>query len=224
MSTVCRHLLGEADASFATRVTGLERREGRWRLRDEGGADLGAFDAVVVSAPAPQTAAFLRAAAPAMAARAAAVPMAPCWAVMATFPQPLELAFDGAFVGDSPLSWVARNTSKPGRPAHDAWVLHASPAWSATALELDRTDVARRLLDAFAAALGGTGLAPAHLDAHRWLYALPTQPVSEPCLLDPERGLAACGDWCGGPRVEGAFLSGRAAAERLLTGQPGAHA
>ncbi|KAA1260324.1 hypothetical protein LF1_28630 [Rubripirellula obstinata] len=29
-------------------------------------------------------------------------------------------------------------------------------------------------------------------------------------------GIAACGDWCGGPRIEGAFLSGMAAAGALL--------
>ena len=57
---------------------------------------------------------------------------------------------------------------------------------------------------------------PTSLTAHRWRFALPVNPLAEPCLFDPERALAACGDWAGGPRVEGAFLSGCAAAERLI--------
>lgn len=45
---------------------------------------------------------------------------------------------------------------------------------------------------------------------------MPVDPTSERCFFDAESGIAACGDWAGGPRVEGAFLSGMAAAGRIL--------
>jgi predicted NAD/FAD-dependent oxidoreductase len=35
-------------------------------------------------------------------------------------------------------------------------------------------------------------------------------------LFDPQLGIGACGDWCGGRRVEGAFLSGHALALRII--------
>ncbi len=38
----------------------------------------------------------------------------------------------------------------------------------------------------------------------------------EGCFFDAESGLAVCGDWLSGGRVEGAFLSGTAAAECVL--------
>ena len=42
------------------------------------------------------------------------------------------------------------------------------------------------------------------------------EPLDDECLWDPAAGLGACGDWCGGPRIEGAFLSGMAMAGSLL--------
>jgi hypothetical protein len=143
--------------------------------------------------------------------------MAPCWAVMAVFDGPLEVPFDGAFVADSPLSWVARNASKPGRPGHEAWVLHASPQWSRAHLELEAPEAAEQLFAAFGEASGTQLPTPIHLQAHRWRYALPVEPRPETCLFERDLKLAACGDWCAGPRVEGAFLSGVAAAGRLLS-------
>lgn len=220
MSAVCRDLAAGLELALETRIAGLERVGGRWRLAADGSGDLGDCDAVVVSAPPPQAAELLVDAAPAMSARASGVEMTPCWAVMAGFAEPLRTAFDAAFVHGSPLGWVARNASKPSRPAGEAWVLHATPEWSGRHLELDRQDAARRLLAAFRNATGIPGTTPIHLDAHLWRFALPG-PLAEPCLFDAELRLAACGDWCGGPRVEGAFLSGCAAADRLLALHPG---
>lgn len=215
MNAICRHLAVDLDVTLETRVDSLEHVGDRWRLTSDGQSDLGSFDAVVISTPAPQAAELLLKAAPAVAARASQVEMAPCWAVMASFAKPLDLGFDGAFVHDSALSWVARNTSKPGRPQGEAWLLHASPDWSLAHLALDKKDVARQLLEAFGSAVGGFSAGPADLDAHRWRFALPTEPLTEPCLFDAGLRLGVCGDWCGGPRVEGAFLSGEAAAGRL---------
>jgi photolyase PhrII len=233
MSALCKHLAENVEIAPRTRVTQLlpgeagGRRGPRWRLEAEDGSDLGSFDAVVVTAPAPQTAELLEASAPHLADLARKAQMAPCWALMVSFQKPLSLGFDAAFVHGSPLRWIGRNSSKPGRPGAESWVLHASPEWSEKHLELSREEVASRLLEALrqaAGALGGGALAaePEHLSAHRWRYALPTEPLAEPCLFDPELRIAAAGDWCGGPRVEGAFLSGCAAAGRILAVRPDA--
>ena len=110
--------------------------------------------------------------------------------------------------------------SKPGRLGGEAWVLHASPDWSQANLELEPPAVAQLLFEAFRDALGGFDPVAAHLDAHRWRFALPTEPLPESCLFDARLRLAACGDWCGGPRVEGAFLSGCAAADCMMRLRP----
>ena len=215
MNAVCRHLAAGLDVVCQTEVGAIERGEAGWSLTDAGGAEIGRYDTVVVSAPAPQSACLLEGVAPTIAAAASAVEMAPCWAVMVGFARPLETGFDGAFVVDSPLSWVARNSSKPGRPCGESWILHASPDWSQRHLEIERESAAGLLFDAFNRALGGPVDAPIHLAAHRWRFALPTEPLAEACLVDSELRVVACGDWCGGPRVEGAYLSGLEAARRI---------
>jgi len=219
MNAICRHLANDLDVQWRTRVARIDRDGDRWRLAADDGTDLGVADAVVASAPPAQTAELLDHAAPALADRARSVDMAPCWAAMVVFARPLDVPFDGAFVQGSPLSWIARDASKPGRPDAETWVLHAGPDWSQDHLDLEREDAAVRLLEAFRKAVGGFDADPVHIDAHRWRYALPRRPLADPCLFDRALRIAACGDWCGGPRVEGAFLSGLAVAEAVTAGR-----
>jgi predicted NAD/FAD-dependent oxidoreductase len=187
-------------------------------LADDAGADLGGFDRVLISAPAPQAVPLL-AAAPALAAQATRVRYAPCWTLMVGFAVPLLLQWDGLFVNSGPLGWVARNSAKPGRQLADGevWVLNASPDWTRERLDADPEDVADGLLAAFAA-IAGPLPAPAWRRAHRWLYALAEQTLEVDCLWDGALGIGACGDWCRGARVEGAWLSGEALAGRVLAG------
>lgn len=188
-----------------------------WRLLDEAGRDLGSYDRVAVAVPSPQAVPLL-AEAPDLAATAADAIMAGCWSVLARFPRPLGLPYDGAFVTGSPLSWIARDSSKPGRDPGpgETWVLHGSPEWSQRHIEDEAADVIARLTAAFGD-LAGTGAAGAdYLAAHRWRFSIPVRGLDRECLYDPERGLGACGDWCLGGRVEGAYLSGLALADRIL--------
>ena len=216
MSAICGHLAAELDVSYGSRIVHIEHRENGWRLETADGSDPGRFDAIVLSAPAPQTAALLATPAPKLAARTDEVEMAPCWAVMASYSNDLELGFDGAFVDGSPLGWIARNGSKPGRPPGETWVLHATPEWSREHLELDQEVAAQWLTDALCEAVKRDLPSPTSVTAHRWRFALPVNPLSDPCLFDATRSVAVCGDWAGGPRVEGAFLSGRSAAKELI--------
>ena len=85
-----------------------------------------------------------------------------------------------------------------------------------TELERESDDVAGQLLEAFWQATGIVPREPMQIQAHRWKYAIPVDPPNERCFFDVAHGIVACGDWAGGPRVEGAFLSGLAAAGRLL--------
>lgn len=214
MSAIGRELARGLDVHHETAVTSLAPHGSGWDVLGEHGRVLGTFDRVVVAVPAPQAAPLL-AESEALATLAKHCAMAPCWAVMAAFDHRLPLDWDGAFVEDAPLGWIMRDSSKPGRPAGECWVLHASPDWTREHLEQDKSVVVAPLLDVFAQAAGVT-TRPVYAVAHRWRHALPEEPLTLPYLFDEARGLAACGDWCGGPRVEGAWLSGVSLAQTLV--------
>jgi predicted NAD/FAD-dependent oxidoreductase len=40
--------------------------------------------------------------------------------------------------------------------------------------------------------------------------------LDDSCFFDARLAVGACGDWCAGPRLEGAALSGLALADRVL--------
>ena len=145
--------------------------------------------------------------------------MLPCWAKVLAFASPLEVRFDAAFVEDGPLSWIARDSSKPGRRrTADIWVLHASAEWSQTNLERSPESVREALYAAFETAITGSGDSPVHLVTHLWRYARPERPRGPVSLYDPVARIGLCGDWLTDGCVEAAALSGMELGERITTG------
>lgn len=134
--------------------------------------------------------------------------MQPTWATMLVLPSRPAVAWDAAFVNDDAiLSWICRDCSKPGRADDETWVLHANHPWSARRLDADREAIATAMTAAFTAIVGGLA-APLHAVAHRWGYAAAEPGEIDDSLFDPSLGLGAAGDWCSGPRIEGALVSG----------------
>jgi predicted NAD/FAD-dependent oxidoreductase len=165
MNAMARHLAAGLDIALGMRITKLARDANAWRLLEENGPVSGVFDVVIVALPAAQSAELL-AGLSNLAESAEGCPIAPCWTVMLGFYRPLATTFDGAFVHDSPLSWIARNNSKPGRGPAESWVLHASPAWSSSHLDDSTEAVASTLTGEFEQLIGLGALRQIHTDAH----------------------------------------------------------
>lgn len=215
MHMLARYLAADLQVHLNTPVAPIRRCNDSWQLVSAEGHELGDFEVVIASCPAPQAARLLPPREP-IAAAARGVEMSSCWAGMVELHKPLGLDFDAAFVHGNPLGWISRNDSKPRRRRGEAWILHATAEWSEEHLEDEPGDVLTALLDAFAEATGAQLGQPISLAAHRWRYARPVRALDDGCLWDPCTGLGACGDWCAAPRVEGAFLSGAAMAGSVL--------
>ena len=215
MNALAKRIGNGLDIVTEARVEAIRRDGDGWMLECAAAGPrgpVGRFDAVLVTAPAPQAADLLRGAHDQFAERAAAVAFAPCWAAMFSADASAAPDWQAAFCGDDTLAWIGSRE----RDGQRDWVVHATPQWSTAHLEDDADDVARLLLEAFRR-VTGAGADAGSAVAHRWRYARTEQALEDGCLFDAERMIGACGDWCHREsRVEAAWLSGKAAAGRVL--------
>jgi renalase len=213
MSAISQSLASGLDIVNQTEITAARHDGDRWRLTTGDGSEV--YDRFLVAAP-PSQALPLLTQAPQLTDKIRAVEMLPVWTVMIALDAPLDVSWDAAFVNQSSLSWIARNSAKPGRGGNETWVLHGSSEWSTTNLERSPDEICADLLSAFFEA---TGMAPRSAQfekAHLWRSALVRNPLGLGSLWDPELEVGVAGDWCTDGSVEGAYLSGLDLAERVL--------
>ena len=200
------------------RVARAVAADGRWRVDyDDGRGDHA--DVVVLTPPAVQTAALLGPHAADINALADAdSALAACHSVVVRAPALPER--QAIFFKSGRLSWVADNTHKAQRERErHLWTLHADAAFSAAHVETPAAELADTLIAEFAAATAQQTRDMEIVRTHRWRYARPgpgAPDADDLCWTDTAAGLAIAGDWLAGGRVEGAWLSGREAARRLI--------
>jgi hypothetical protein len=122
----------------------------------------------------------------------------------------------GLQIRDEPLDWISDNQRK-GISQAPGITIHAGPKWSREHYRDPDAEVSDALLSFVGERLGGLGARVLETSVARWRYSWVTSSHPDPCLVTSEHPpLVFAGDAFGPAKVEGAALSGLAAADRLL--------
>ncbi len=216
MAALPTHLARALDIRLNTPITAAQFTD-RWSLLSEQG---NRFEggALILTPPVPQSLALIEAgnAALPVDTHAALSPIKydPCLALLVALDGPSNvLEPGGLWPGSGAISWLADNAQKGISPV-PCLTIHGSPEFSRGYFDAPEEEVARLLLVESAPWLGAKAIAH-HLV--RWRYSSPVAVHDQPTLFCSSPGpLAFAGDAFAGPRVEGAALSGLAAAAAIL--------
>ena len=199
MNSIIRSWAAGLTIHPAVRVEKIEAVERGWRVMGED------FDAVILTAPVPQSLELIAAPDHAVLGRVA---YDRCLAVLAIPVKPVTILGPGSWKAfdDEPISFIGDNRRK-GISIEPAITIHATGAYS-----LEHWDDPH----AVAELLHAAGVEASATYLHRWKFAKATVLHPERCYREPTGPpLVFAGDAFLEPRIEGAVLSGWAAAEAI---------
>jgi predicted NAD/FAD-dependent oxidoreductase len=222
MSSFAKALAQGLDVRLGIPVRGLEPGS-QWRIHSPEGEWFAR--SVVVALPAPQILPLLQPwiqEYPNFASLLESATYAPCLSVMAGYgPQVLPEWRGIRCIGDPDLAWIALDSSKRPNPQSSPVLVIQSTAEMASqygdAEAEALNQAAERLLRKVGQRLEGWMGSPQWFQIQRWRYAFAQETVGVTSLSTAlPLPLVCAGDWCAGSRVEGAWLSGREAAEQVM--------
>ncbi len=217
MTAVAKYLAWDFEIMLETEIEAIRRGEDHWNIATAAG-DIFQARALILTPPVPQSLALLKAGEIALpeeiSGRLTNIKYERCLAVLAVLAVPSRVPAPGGFAPASgPIAWIADNQQK-GISSEPAVTIHASHAFSLEHWERDRPESGRLLL---AAAEEWLGAGVRTFQVHGWRYSKPMQVDDQPCaILSETPPLVLAGDAFAGPRVEGAALSGWAAAKAVM--------
>jgi len=216
MTAVAKHLARDVEVLLGKRALSLHLDREGWVARLGGGETLSAR-AALLTAPVPQSLDLMTSGGIELPTEKRThlegIEYARCIAVMAVLDGPSRIPTPGGFSPtEGPIDWIADNQMK-GVSATPAVTIHASAEFSLANWNRDRQASGQELLDAAGLWLGSR---VTEFQVHGWRYSKPVDGQPDPCLILSESPpLVIAGDAFGGARVEGAALSGWAAADAL---------
>jgi renalase len=221
MTSIPKHVASGLDVRTGERAVRVDDGNDGWEIECESGLRV-AGNALVLAAPVPRALDLASSGSYSLPEETRrqleAVSYDPCLALMVLLDGPGGVPEPGGMqIKDEPLDWIGDNRRK-GISEVPAVTVHAGPEWSRAHFEDEETRITDSLISLAGDRLGAD-LASAAIETSltRWRYSWVTNPHPEPCVVASDDPLLLfCGDAFGQPKVEGAALSGLAAADSLL--------
>ncbi|MBX2861577.1 MAG: FAD-dependent oxidoreductase [Vampirovibrio sp.] len=214
MTALPKAIAKEANLEIHTqaKVTAIQKTEGpdaHWTLTLENGQSY-TTSTLLITAPVPQAIQLLSNVSELLPdiKLLQTLEYHPCLASLITFNAPQSIPGCGGIqLSQGLISWIANNQQKMSDNQTCTWTVHGSSTFSRQYFDAPDDKILSALKPSLAE-YADTGQIQDH-QVQRWRYSQPTSTHSAPyACLSKNPNLFIAGDAFGGPKVEGAFLSG----------------
>lgn len=218
MSGIAKHLADGLDVRVSHLVFSLEVGDDSVTVVTDDGARH-ECDSVILTAPLPQSFSLLFGAGIEMPTELRSIDYDRTLGLLAVLDSPDHNvpAPGGLQFPDQTFSFIGDNSAK-GVSTTAALTFHANPEFSLTHFDKDLDAIHRLLLDAARPWFGNTQVVESQ--PKKWRFAAPQTSWPDPCWVAPGGRIVLAGDVFAGPKVEGAALSGLAAADAVTGFSP----
>lgn len=215
MSGIAKHLASTLDVRLNALVFSLARDGVGFIVTLDDGTTH-PCDAVVLTAPIPQSFSLMFSAGIEMPEELRTIDYERTLGLLAVLDSPGHLitAPGGLQFPDETFSFIGDNTAK-GVSKAPALTFHANPQWSREHFDDDLDQIHQLLLTAAERWLGNATIVAS--EPKKWRFATPMSTWPERCWTTVDGRLALAGDAFAGPKVEGAALSGMSAGRAIVT-------
>jgi len=219
-----------ADIQTKTRIGRLEYRDQHWAVRSQDGRAFAPFEAVVLTPPAPQTAAILSesngggARIDRVQRAVGEVDYAPQFSFVFAFDRLVSrpgnfYALRATEETTHPLQWIGFEHDKPGhvKTGHSMVVVQTAPEWTVSRVDREPDAFVPEVKEWAEDVLVSDLRRPEWYDVQRWRYSYPTSALEgEMVSAGAELGLILAGDYVSGVgRVGRAIETGFSAAQQI---------
>lgn len=216
MNSLAKDLATGLDHRTSTLVFSLRPQEEGWEVVIDDGSTLEA-DALLLTVPVNQSWALLAQSDLDVPQELLKRPYHRIVALLARLDRPSAVPAPGGVQFDpadaaAPFGFVADNKAKGISPV-PAVTFHATQPWSLDHWDDDIDTLRDALLERAAPYIGDAEVLD--VQVKKWRFAGPIDPWPDPCWTDAEHRVVLSGDLFAGPKVEGAFNSGVAAAAAI---------
>jgi len=221
MNSLCKKMAEDIQVELQCEVAppGGKTANG-WALHDTGNRSLGHFDLVISTAPPVQTCRLFEAFLPPGSALRHSKMLA-CFTLMFGLNRKWDKPWIAAKINNSPLEWIAINSTKPGRDhERTTIVVNSTNAWAEQHVDDALHEVETCLRGHLKTLLDVDLDAPDYFSLHRWRYALLQKAHDDASrdapFFDQALQLASVGDWGSKSRIEDVWKEANQLADQVL--------
>lgn len=216
MNSLAKDLATGLECRTGQLVFTLRRNEDDWTVVIDDGSTVDA-DAIILTAPIAQSWALLVQSELPVPDDLFRTPYHRTIGLLTVLDRPSSVPDPGGVQFDpsdpsNPFGFIGDNQAKGISPV-PAVTFHATQPWSAEHWDDDAATLRDRLLERARPWIGDAEVVEAQVK--KWRFAGPVEPWPEPCWIDDEHAVVMAGDAFAGPKFEGAYDSGLAAARAV---------